>query len=137
MVRNSNLEVKKSIIPGAGNGLFTKVKIKKGTIIGLFGGELITDDEADNRPDSYGWFVDLGNGFSIDCYKNDAKANYANDAQGLIKTRLKNNCNIQQDTDKDGNIFVCLIAEVDIPKGSEIFVSYGDSYWETFKNNYE
>jgi SET domain-containing protein len=37
--------VKKSTIPGAGNGLFAGVKIKKGEVIGQLGGRLIAADD--------------------------------------------------------------------------------------------
>ena len=37
--------IKKSTIPGAGNGLFAVVKIKKGEVIGELGGRLIPDND--------------------------------------------------------------------------------------------
>jgi len=37
--------VKKSTVPGAGNGLFAAVKIKKGEVIGQLGGRLVSDDD--------------------------------------------------------------------------------------------
>jgi hypothetical protein len=40
-------EIKPSIIPGAGNGLFAKAKIKQGEVIGYLGGRLVT---AENYP---------------------------------------------------------------------------------------
>src|SRR5437879_5869276 len=37
--------VKKSTVPGAGNGLFAAVKIQKGEVISQLGGRLVSDDD--------------------------------------------------------------------------------------------
>ena len=41
----SRTTVKKSMIPGAGNGLFATVRIKKGEVIGELGGRLVSADD--------------------------------------------------------------------------------------------
>ena len=41
----SRTTVKKSMIPGAGNGLFATLRIKKGEVIGELGGRLVSADD--------------------------------------------------------------------------------------------
>ena len=36
--------IKPSVIPNAGNGLFARVKIKEGEVIGELGGQLVSDE---------------------------------------------------------------------------------------------
>lgn len=43
-----HFEVKKSSVPGIGNGLFTKVNLKKGDHIGYYTGKVLTDDQAES-----------------------------------------------------------------------------------------
>ena len=131
-VRKSNLEIKTSLIPGAGNGLFTKVKIKNGTIIGVFEGEIIPVDESDNRPESDGWFVELENDLYLDCYPIHSEAKYANDVDGIVKIKdVFNNSEICCYDDDSTRVY--LISNMDIEKGSEIYCSYGEQYWDDIK----
>ena len=135
-VKKSNLEIKESLIPGAGKGLFTKVKIKKGTFIGEFAGEIIPADDADNRPESDGWFVELENDLYLDCYPHHSEAKYANDVDGIVKIKdTFNNSEICSDWDDSTKIY--LVASVDIEKGSEIYCSYGEPYWDDIKKKNE
>jgi hypothetical protein len=43
-----NTNVKKSIIPGAGNGLFAEQHIKPGTVIGLYHGNVVVEDDQES-----------------------------------------------------------------------------------------
>ena len=47
----SQLEVKRSTIPLAGLGLYTKQKIQKGEVVAELSGEFLTMDEATRRDD--------------------------------------------------------------------------------------
>lgn len=136
MVRKSNLEIKESQIPGAGNGLYTKVKIKKDTIICRFEGDIVSNDELELRPNSYGWIVTIDDNTSIDCSSKFSEAKYANDAEGLqMINGLYNNCEICYDYDDEQIIYI--VAMTDIEKDSELFISYGKDYWDAIKYNKE
>lgn len=128
------LEVKKSTIPGAGKGLFTKRDIKKGERIVEYLGEVITEAELDKRAekDIYGYAFYINKKRCIDAYYTpEAIARYANDAKGLTRIKGVNN-NACYDIWKNRG---WIKAEKNIKAGSEIFVSYGADYWKDIKYN--
>ena len=88
-----HLVVKKSILPGAGKGLFTKVFIPKGTRICEYKGRILTWKQVENMPDdSYGYVFWFSNRYVIDAWKTKkGVAQLANDANGLqIEAYVKN-----------------------------------------------
>jgi SET domain-containing protein len=122
-----------SQLKNAGKGLFTAINIYKDEIITKFEGEILAAAEAKLREqkgnDKY--FIMLIDGSTMDCMNKDCFAKYANDAQGLSKSKFKNNATIALDE----NDKVCLIAKRNIKTGEEIFCSYGKRYWK--KHKYE
>ena len=52
------LEVKTSTIPNAGNGLFAKRSLPKGTVLGEYIGERLSFEEAKGRDSSYMMYAD-------------------------------------------------------------------------------
>jgi SET domain-containing protein len=127
------LYVKKSNLPGAGKGLFTKVFIPKGTRIVEYKGEVLTWKEVEKMADDRnGYVFFFNNQYVIDAWKyKNALARYANDARGIIRVEgLKNNSEYVTEKKK------CYIeASRDIPKGSEILVGYGAEYWQSIRYN--
>lgn len=122
------LYIDPSQIPGAGNGLFTAIKIYKDEIIAVFEGEILTIQEIENRKkenrDAY--FIDLVSGGVLDSMNTVCFAKYANDANGVVKSPFKNNTFITlNEKDKP-----CIVATRVIKAGEEIFCSYGDNYWK-------
>lgn len=128
------LLVKKSRLPGAGKGLFTTKDIKKGKKIIEYRGEIIDWKEYCKRvkEDKDGYLVYISRKKCIDAYNTPQyKARYANDAEGLIRSKkYKNNAEYQIIGDK-----VYLVATRDIKAGEEIFVSYSKDYWDAVKYN--
>lgn len=128
------LLVKKSQLPGAGMGLFTTKDIKKGRKIIEYRGEIIDWKEYSKRvkEDKDGYLVYISRKKCIDAYNTPQyKARYANDAEGLIKSKkFKNNAEYQIINDK-----VYIVATRDIRAGEEIFVRYSKEYWEAVKYN--
>lgn len=127
------LFVRKSTLPGAGKGLFTKVPIKKGARIVEYKGEIMTWKEAEKMPDwrnGYVFYFNLKH--VIDAWKTTKSvAHFANDAAGIIRVKgLKNN---SEYTTKGKHCYIT--ASTDIPKGSEIFVEYGKEYWQAIRYN--
>ena len=126
------LFIKRSKIPGAGKGLFTKELIPKGTRIIEYKGKKTTwkKVQQSNVFNAYVYYINLNH--VIDARLNlKSLARYANDAKGLIKTKgIVNNSEYVKD---NGRIFI--EATKDIPKGSEILVAYGKEYWDVIKSN--
>lgn len=128
-----NLVIKKSVLPGAGKGLFTTVPIKKGTLIIEYKGEILTWKEVEAMADyrvGYVFFVYSTHVIDAWNYKS-AKARYANDAKGLNRVPgITNNSEYHVYRRR------CYIRAIkDIPAGAEILVSYGSEYWQVIRHN--
>lgn len=127
------LSVKKSKLPGAGRGLFTKVDIKKGTRIVEYKGEIVTWKEVEKMADDRNGYVFYFNSkYCVDAWKTKKSvAHFANDALGIVRVPgVKNNS--EYVTQKKH----CYIeASRNIPKGSEILVGYGGDYWRAIRYN--
>lgn len=122
------LYIQKSQIENSGNGLFTAIEIYKEEIISIFKGKIITNTEAESivklNEDKY--FINLLDGTILDSNTEDCFAKYANDSNGFIKSKYKNNSKISLDEANN----VCLIATKNIISNEEIFCSYGKRYWK-------
>lgn len=128
-----NLYIKRSRIPGAGKGLFTKVFIPKGTRIVEYKGEILTWKEVERMPDErngYVFYFTLK--YVIDAWKTKKSvAHFANDAQGISRVEgMKNNSDYETEGKR------CFITAIkDIPAWSEILVAYGREYWQAIRYN--
>jgi uncharacterized protein len=124
---------KKSTLPGAGKGLFTKVFIPKGTRIVEYKGEILTWKEVGKMDeDRNGYVFYVNSKHVIDAWNHkSALARYANDARGITRIEgLKSNSEYIVDKKR------CYItATKDISPGSEIFVEYGAEYWQVIRYN--
>lgn len=129
-----DLLVKKSTLPNAGKGLFTKRDIKKGERIVEYIGEIITEAELDRRAekDIYGYAFYINKKRCIDAYyMPEALARFANDAKGLTRIPgITNNAEYEIWKNRGW-----IKATKDIKTGSEIFVSYGAEYWKDIRYN--
>ncbi len=129
-----HLYTKKSTLPNAGKGLFTKVAIEKGTRICEYKGRKtdwkdVKEDEGEN-----GYIFFINNKTVIDALKSiKTFGRYANDAAGFAKIKgLTNNAEYVVEGKR------CFIdAKKDIPAKSEIFVSYGKEYWQVMRDNWK
>ena len=126
------LYIKKSTLPNAGKGLFTKKFIPKGTRIVEYKGKARSwkEVQADEKESPYIYYVKRN--FVIDAL-NDKKAlaRYANDARGLIRIKgVTNNCTYVND-----GLKAYIESIKDIPAGAEIFVDYGKEYWDVVREN--
>lgn len=122
------LYIQKSQIENSGNGLFSAIEIYKEEIISIFNGKIITNTEAESivklNEDKY--FINLLDGTILDSNTVDCFAKYANDSNGFIKSKYKNNSKITLDESNN----VCLVATKNIKSNEEIFCSYGKRYWK-------
>ena len=126
-----HLQIKRSLIPGAGMGLFTTVFIPKGTRIVEYKGKMTTWKEVEHDyKNGYIYSIDPKHVIDAKTYKK-ALGRYANDARGLVTTNgLINNSRYTVD-----GLKVFIEATKNIQAGSEIFVSYGKEYWEVMRKN--
>jgi SET domain-containing protein len=126
-----HLVVKTSTIPNAGNGLFTKIFIAKGTRIVEYKGRITTWKEVKND-DNNVYIYTVNRNHVIDANKTlKALARYANDAKGLTRIKgLNNNCIYVND-----GLRAFIESTKDIAAGSEIFVDYTKEYWDVMRVN--
>lgn len=134
------LYVDTSTIPNSGYGLFTKVDFKEGEIICYFTGEMITfkqmeDIEKSSPISRCSYFIDTENKNTdkriLDVFNSNCMARFANDADGSDNDQFINNSLIGINNNKTR---VYIYADRDIKAGEEILVSYGEDYWEGYKN---
>jgi SET domain-containing protein len=126
-----HLFVKKSTIPNAGKGLFTKIFIPKGTrIVEYKGRRTIWKEVKDNHENAYLYTINNNN--VIDAGKTlSALARYANDAKGITRVKgINNNCIYVNDNNR-----AYIESVKDIQPGSEIFVDYTKEYWDVMRVN--
>ena len=106
-----NIEIKKSNIPAAGNGVFTKIDLKKEQPIGIYTGEVITKEEAKSRSSDYIMQIRT-KGFYVDGKKYGNWTGKINHAKG-----------------KEANVRFLesgkLIAIRNISAGTELLMNYG------------
>ncbi|NCI46324.1 SET domain-containing protein [Sediminibacterium soli] len=130
-IEKKNLLVKRSKLPGAGNGLFTREFIPKGTHIVEYTGRVkpwsAFRDEHDN-----GYLFYVNRNHVIDAYPHKkALARYANDARGMVKQKgLTNNSEYVTVGRK-----VYIKSKRAIRPGEEILVGYGREYWAIRREN--
>jgi uncharacterized protein len=128
-----SLIVKKSKLPGAGKGLFTKIAIAKGTRIVEYKGKIVTWKEVEKMADDRNGYVFFFNSKNcIDAWQTKKSvAHYANDAMGIARVPDVRN-NSEYATEKKR----CYIeASKNIPAGAEILVGYGAEYWQVIRYN--
>jgi SET domain-containing protein len=126
------LKIKRSGLPQAGNGLFTKKAIPKGTRIVEYKGRITTWKEVqkDKGSNAYIYFIKRDHVIDALPYKK-AMARYANDARGLKRVKgITNNSEYVED-----GLRVFIEAKKDIPAGAEILVDYGKEYWDVIRYN--
>jgi len=126
------IEVKESKIPGAGNGLFAREFIPRGTRIVEYKGRVTTWKEVNHDDGDNGYIYYVKSHHVIDArnYKS-ALARYANDARGLSRVKgVNNNSEYTEDEKK-----VYITSRKDIPAGEEILVEYGKEYWDVIRHN--
>ena len=124
------LKVRKSLLPGAGKGLFTTIEIPKGSRIVEYKGKLRKWKEVKHLDGINGYLMLINRNEAIDALPaKNTFGRYANDARGLSRfAGLRNNAEYVVDGKR------CFIeATRHIRAGEEIFVFYGEAYWRLIK----
>lgn len=110
----AKIQVRQSAVHG--RGAFASVDLLAGETIGVFGGELIDDAEAERRArrrrSGHTWMFDVGDGRLID------------GGRGGNETRfLNHSCEPNCAAETDGTA-VTFVAITDIPAGAELLLDY-------------
>ena len=131
-MNKGNLIVKRSSLPRAGKGLFTKKAIAKGSLIIEYKGRMTTWKAVQESDIFNGYVFYINRNQVVDAMRTKAAlARYANDAKGSSKVKgLRNNAVYSV---KKGKVFIQ--ASRNIPAGAEILVDYGREYWATIRHN--
>jgi uncharacterized protein len=120
------LVIKKSKLPEAGKGLFTKKRIEKGARIVEYKGKIQPWRDVKHEDGHNAYLMYINRNTVINAKSTmKALARYANDANGLIKVEgLQNNSESISEGRK------CFIeAKRNIEAGEEILVGYGRWFW--------
>jgi len=124
------LQVKKSQLPGAGKGLFTKTAIAKGTRIVEYKGRRRRWKDVKHLDGHNPYLMYITRQTVIDAEAAlHTFGRYANDARGLTRLDgLSNNCIYVSEGRR------CFIeAKRSIKKGEELLVGYGQAFWKLQK----
>ena len=117
-----DFSLRKSRIPNAGLGVFAEQNLRKNTRIGYYDGKLVTDiTDAESE-----YAMRVGDKI-IDASSEHPRFFSAmiNDARGT-GNRLT-----VEFVEENGRYKVLLVTLRAIRKGEELYVDYGDTYWET------
>ncbi len=122
-----NLFIKKSKLPNAGKGLFTKKEIARGIRLVEYKGKLRKWKDVKHEDGHNGYLMYITRNAVIDALPaTSTLGRYANDAKGFVRVEgFKNNCEYVSEGNK------CFIESIrSIKKGEEILVGYGREFWQ-------
>ena len=124
------LFLKKSSLPGAGMGLFTKYDIPKNQLIVEYKGRRVLWKKVKHLDGYNAYLFKLNRVYAIDAKPYiKSFARYANDARGFSKILgLRNNCEYVV---KNNSCYISSIRKIN--KGEELFIPYGKAYWDLMK----
>jgi SET domain-containing protein len=129
---NPYLQVKTSILPGCGKGLFTKIFIPKGIIITEHTGKITSFKDADHDEGNNPYLFYVSRDHVIDGRgQHGSIARFINDASGY--KRIAGLTNNSKYIIIGKRVFISAIKE--IMPNDEIFIGYGKGYWESIKKN--
>lgn len=127
------MEIRDSLIPGAGKGVFAVTDIPKGTVIGEYTGKFITYEEYVRLAEKNEWHYVMG---LLECAKEKAGGYTLIDGRfGNITSRI-NYAPVKFQNVKFVKIceppFVNIISLRDIKSGEELYIDYGPAYDYSF-----
>ena len=122
----NQLKIKKSILPGAGKGIFTAIDIPAKAIIVEYRGKLVKWKDVKDEDGYNPYIFKISSRWAVDAlHDKDVIGRYANDARGFARAEgMRNNCEYIV---KGKKVYIASTRK--IHKGSEIYVDYGRSFW--------
>lgn len=120
-----------SNIPKAGRGLFTTRFLPARTTVCAYKGNRLSVEQYKKSNSGYGILRE--DGMVIDATSTQSSlGRWLNDCDGDNKAKGRcrdNNCEFLEKTDSLGRLTVEVVTLRDIEPGEELFVDYGDAYW--------
>lgn len=147
---NGDVYVSKSMLKGAGRGLFSRRFFAKGEIIGEYFGERLSEEAYKQRYgtgnsiyvielpwmdlDSKKYIDPTGDEweFSLMKYANDGKRRFSKRRGCTVRSKisgLTNGCFCTMQCNRTGLMTVKVLALREIPPAHEIFIDYSSGYW--------
>lgn len=139
------LETRRSTIPGAGNGVFTRRYLEKGQVVGSYGGRVVSKEQVLAMPNTEAYIIqipieELGGSsadYSLAIDGNPAlpesrghMGNLINDGQPASNNGKKlTNCKIEIIRTGDFTFTGLVTLTKTLRKGEELFIDYGPTYW--------
>jgi len=122
----NKLKIKKSLIPGAGKGIFTTIDIPAKAMIVEYKGKLVKWKDVKDVDGYNPYIFKINSRWAIDALNDKTViGRYANDARGFARAEgMRNNCEYIVVGKK-----VYITSTRKIHKGGEIFVDYGRGFW--------
>ena len=125
-----HLQVKKSLIPKGGKGLFTKIEIHKGSLIVEYKGKLQPWKDVKEEDGYNGYIFKISNRWAVNALHNTKDlGRYANDARGV--NRAEGQRNNAEYIVKGKKVYIAATRK--IHAGGEVFVDYGRGYWNLLR----
>lgn len=131
--RDLGLEIRPSVVPGAGQGLFATRNFKAGDWIAVYFGEELSFTEVQKLSTSVGTDYVLG-GFpslkSVDAKDSTAVARYINHnvTEDTDSRPAQPNCKFAHKSGKTMHAIAVAVRKIEA--GEEIYVDYGSGYWK-------
>ncbi len=124
------LFLKRSRLPKAGIGLFTRIDIPKGNLIVEYKGRIVLWQDVKHTDGYNPYLFRLNREYAIDGRPfKKSFGRYANDARGFNRIiGMRNNAEYVV---KKNQCFISAIRKIN--KGEEILVPYGKAYWDLMK----
>jgi len=123
LLSEADFEIRPSTIPGAGMGLFSRIRIQRGDTIGYYTGRILTDTQVEREPYLSSlyllwicrdhWILGEGRGSNYTRYINHSRKKP--NLELITSTRWKT---------------ARFAAMRPIAPGTELFFDYGDEYWD-------
>lgn len=139
------LETRRSTIPGAGNGVFTRRYLEQGQVVGSYGGRVVSKEQVLAMPNSEAYIIqipieELGGSsadYSLAIDGNPAlpesrghMGNLINDGQPASNNGKKlTNCKIEIIRTGTFTFTGLVTLTKTLQKGEELFIDYGPTYW--------
>ena len=134
--RPKQVKIMTSKIPGAGFGLFLLEDVKKGEFVARYSGEAITHAENEARSGHYR--IKISSNLYLDAeQKHHFEGRYINDGKRAGRqVNVRFTAGYRTNTCSNTDLrWIRIFATRNIKAGAELYLDYGDDYWQDVKAN--
>jgi SET domain-containing protein len=130
--RKKHIQIKKSLIPKAGNGVFAKKTIPKGVFLGYYLGDIICEKEYDrlkNKAYIFAVVVPTVGKKTKEIFINALDTRISNWTRYVNGAKTKNQEHLINIEAIQEGFNICYYSLKQIKPGDELIMSYGEDYW--------